>query len=103
METTRQFFLSATAASLSAIAGFASAPAAEEQKPGKQEISANEDLMREHGVLRRALLVYALTAPELRSNPSATMSVALNRTAVLFRKFGEDYHERALEEKFIFP
>ena len=27
-----------------------------------EEVSANEDLMREHGVLRRALLVYALAA-----------------------------------------
>jgi hypothetical protein len=31
-----------------------------------EEVSANEDLMREHGVLRRALLVYALAAPKLR-------------------------------------
>jgi hemerythrin-like domain-containing protein len=28
---------------------------------------------------------------------------ALNKTAKLFRTFGEDYHERKLEEAFIFP
>jgi hemerythrin-like domain-containing protein len=29
--------------------------------------------------------------------------VALSRTAQLFRSFGEDYHEKRLEEKLIFP
>jgi hemerythrin-like domain-containing protein len=68
-----------------------------------EEVSANEDLMREHGVLRRALLVYALSAPRLRADSDTVSPSALNRTALLFRRFGEDYHERRLEEPFIFP
>lgn len=68
-----------------------------------EEVSANEDLMREHGVLRRALLVYALAAPKLRTDPASVSPAALHQTAVLFRQFGEDYHERRLEEPFIFP
>ena len=37
------------------------------KKPGQEkEEGAVEDLMREHGVLRRALLVYIETAPRLR-------------------------------------
>ena len=68
-----------------------------------EEVSANEDLMREHGVLRRALLVYALAAPKLRTDPASISPAALHQTAVLFRNFGEDYHERRLEEPFIFP
>jgi len=70
---------------------------------GAEEVSANEDLMREHGVLRRALLVYALTSPRLRRGPESVPPGAIHRTAVLFRRFGEDYHERRLEEPLIFP
>jgi hemerythrin-like domain-containing protein len=67
------------------------------------EVTATEDLMREHGVLRRALFVYSETAARLRSNPSAVSPDALAKTARLFRDFGEDYHEKKLEEMFIFP
>jgi hemerythrin-like domain-containing protein len=72
--------------------------------PGQEkEVGAVEDLMREHGVLRRALLVYIETVPKIRTNPEQVAAAALNRTAQLFRHFGEDYHERRLEEPFIFP
>ena len=73
----------------------------ENEKGG--EVTATEDLMREHGVLRRALLVYTAAAPKLRSNPAAISPDALKRTATLFRAFGEDYHEKKLEETYIFP
>jgi hemerythrin-like domain-containing protein len=67
------------------------------------EVTALEDLMREHGVLRRALLVYTAVAAQLRSNPSTVAPDALQKTAKLFRTFGEEYHEKKLEEAFIFP
>lgn len=67
------------------------------------EVTATEDLMREHGVLRRALLVYTATATKLRGNPASVPPDALQKTAKLFRAFGEDYHEKKLEEAFIFP
>jgi hemerythrin-like domain-containing protein len=73
----------------------------EEAKGG--EVTATEDLMREHGVLRRALFVYSETAIKLRSNPSSVAPDALQKTANLFRAFGEDYHEKKLEEAYIFP
>lgn len=69
----------------------------------EKEVTATEDLMREHGVLRRALLVYVETVPRLRTSPGAIDPKALNDTAKLFRNFGEDYHERKLEEAHIFP
>src|SRR5436853_3450951 len=78
-----------------------------EKKDGSKEaageVTATEDLMREHGVLRRALLVYTEAALKLRSNPSAIDPGALQKTAKLFRAFGEDYHEKKLEEAYIFP
>ena len=74
------------------------------QKNDKEaEVTATEDLMREHGILRRAFLIYQETAVKLRTNSSALLPEALQKTAKLFRTFGEDYHEKALEETYIFP
>ncbi|MFL6207709.1 MAG: hemerythrin domain-containing protein [Pyrinomonadaceae bacterium] len=75
--------------------------AAEEEKGG--EVTATEDLMREHGVLRRALLIYSEVALKLRGNPAVVAPAALQKTAKLFRAFGEEYHEKKLEEAYIFP
>jgi hemerythrin-like domain-containing protein len=79
------------------------AHAAEAKETGVKATSATEDLMREHGVLRRALLVYRESAGKLRRNPREVAPAALNQAARLFRSFGEDYHERKLEEAYIFP
>jgi len=84
-----------------AAAGLAPGTLAAEDKD--KEVGANEDLMREHGVLRRALLVYRAAAMRLRSEPARVPADALAQTARLFRTFGEDYHERKLEEDHIFP
>jgi hemerythrin-like domain-containing protein len=67
------------------------------------DVSANEDLMREHGVLRRILVVYRETAGWLAEGRVAFDVGALGQAADLFRAFGEDYHERELEEQHIFP
>ncbi len=77
-----------------------------EKKEGKEkgeEVTAVEDLMREHGVLRRALLVYSETIPKLGGEALPVVPEMLQRTAKLFRAFGEDYHEKKLEETYIFP
>ena len=67
------------------------------------EVTAIEDLMREHGILRRALLVYQESASRLRQDEASVSPDVLEKVANLFRVFGEDYHERKLEEVFIFP
>jgi len=72
-------------------------------KPASGEVSAAEDLMREHGVLRRALMVYQESAVKLAAIASSVDPEALQKTAKLFRVFGEDYHEQKLEEAHIFP
>lgn len=66
------------------------------------DVGAVEDLMREHGILRRAILVFRQCAARL-GGAQAVEAEALHRTAQLFRDFGEDYHERKLEEQNIFP
>ena len=76
-------------------------PAPGEAEP--VEVTATEDLMREHGILRRALLVYQEAAVRLRQDAASVPPEVLEKTANLFRVFGEDYHEKKLEEVFIFP
>lgn len=74
------------------------------EQPGSEgEVTANEDLMREHGVLRRILIVYREAAPRIVSDPSKVDAAALAGAANLFRAFGEQYHEEKLEEQHIFP
>lgn len=75
-----------------------------QEAEGKEpEVTATEDLMREHGVLRRALLVYTETADRLDEDTSLNILESLQKTAHLFRNFGEEYHEKKLEEAYIFP
>jgi hemerythrin-like domain-containing protein len=74
-----------------------------EGEGGEGGVSAVEDLMREHGVLRRVLNLYAEVAERLDGGVTGVDAAALGEAAALFRTFGEDYHERALEERFIFP
>ena len=76
---------------------------ADKKTPDAKEVTAVEDLMREHGILRRALLVYSEAAIRLRKGAKDVSPAALQKTAKLFRTFGEDYHEKKLEEAYIFP
>jgi len=61
-------------------------------KPGQNkmggEVTATEDLMREHGVLRRALLVYSATAMKLRTNASSIAPDALPTAPDALQKTG---------------
>jgi hemerythrin-like domain-containing protein len=59
-------------------------------------------MMREHGVLRRILVVYREVAEMIRAGTRFDVA-ALADAADLFRTFGEDYHEHKLEEKHVFP
>jgi hemerythrin-like domain-containing protein len=77
-----------------------------EPAPGEAapvEVGAAEDLMREHGILRRVLLVYREAASRLRQDAASVPPDILEKAANLFRVFGEDYHEKSLEEVFVFP
>ncbi|THD74469.1 MAG: hemerythrin domain-containing protein [Phenylobacterium sp.] len=67
------------------------------------DVSATEDLMREHGVLRRLLVVYRETAGVIRTRPKTLELAVLGQAADLFRTFGEAYHEKSLEEAHVFP
>lgn len=68
---------------------------------GEDEVSPAEDLMREHGVLKRILLVYGEALRRLEANEDFSME-AVTDSAGIVRSFIEDYHAK-LEEDFLFP
>lgn len=68
------------------------------QKLGIAETSAVEDLMREHGVLDRLLLIYEYT---LDHSLLPQAQSCLYRAASLMKAFIEEYHEK-LEETYLF-
>jgi hemerythrin-like domain-containing protein len=70
---------------------------------GDDFVTANEDLMREHGVLRRILILSREVAPKLVASSMAVDGAALADATALFQTFGERYHEQMIEEDHIFP
>jgi hemerythrin-like domain-containing protein len=64
-------------------------------------VTAPEDLMKEHGVLNRCLLIYEEGMRRLAAKQEVAPEVFLH-TAELVRTFVEEYHEKN-EEKYIFP
>jgi hemerythrin-like domain-containing protein len=97
MNSDRRRFLGATAALGLGQLVLPSGAARGEEK--EEEVSAAEDLMREHGVLNRILLIFE---EGLRRKESELSPDVFHKPALLVRTFVEDYHEK-LEENFIFP
>lgn len=64
-------------------------------------VTAPEDLMKEHGVLNRCLLIYEEAIRRVQSKEDISPNV-FHHTANLVRRFVEEYHEKN-EEKYIFP
>jgi hemerythrin-like domain-containing protein len=96
MEPTRRHFLAAVCGSGVTLAAGGRAATKEEA-----EVGPAEDLMREHGVLRRVLFLYDEAAHRLDQNVTPPLD-ALGAGAAIVRRVIEDYHEK-LEESFVFP
>ena len=77
--------------------------AASKAKEGEEEgeISPSEDLMREHGLLDRVLLVYEEGLRRLDAREDVPPSAFAGGAGIVHR-FIEDYHEK-LEEDYLFP
>lgn len=96
--------ISASAAGVIALSACSGSP----PEPGKgrpdttpeQEVpvTAPEDLMREHGVLKRILLIYREGIRRLQADDQSP-APALNESAQIIRRFIEDYHGQ-LEEQY---
>ncbi len=98
-QTRRIFIRSGFVVGASLFGGVNLLRGAEEKK--EEEVSPAEDLMREHGVLKRVLLVYGEAIRRLESNQDLPPSAIMD-SAKIIRDFIEDYHEK-LEENFLFP
>ena len=68
---------------------------------GAEAVTPPEDLMREHGVLDRVLLIYEAVMRKQSANEDFDPAV-LTGSAEIVRDFIENYHEK-LEENYVFP
>jgi hemerythrin-like domain-containing protein len=104
----RAFLRTAVSTTAFALAGCATpkVPAASQFEPvaegnAEAEVTPGEDLMQEHGLLERILLLYDEGARRMEAGQPVDLTVISN-AATIVRRFVEDYHER-LEEEFVFP
>jgi hemerythrin-like domain-containing protein len=67
----------------------------------EEEVAPAEDLMREHGVLKRILLIYDEVRERIGAK-KAFPAAAVTDSAKIIRSFIEEYHEK-LEEEHLFP
>jgi len=99
----RRGFLSASAATAALVScsgkGGATTPGAPTDRDA--EVTPAEDLMREHGVLRRVLFIFDEAAHRLETGVDLPLD-QLAAGAGIIRHVIEDYHEQ-LEENHLFP
>jgi len=103
-QTRRAFFRAGLIASVSTFAGTTLLRAENGKGKGSDEdaeVSPAEDLMREHGVLKRVLLIYGEALRRMDTSEELPPEPVVD-SAKIIRNFIEDYHEK-LEEDFLFP
>jgi hemerythrin-like domain-containing protein len=108
IEARRAFLRAATSTMAVGIIGCASERATNGTKTetphgaeDEGEVTPGEDLMQEHGVLERILLVYDEAVRRLEHNEALDWAL-VGDAASIVRRFVEEYHEK-LEEQFVFP
>lgn len=67
----------------------------------KEEVTPPEDLMREHGVLDRVLLLYEAILQKISANADFDPAL-VSQSAEIVRDFINNYHEKS-EEQHVFP
>lgn len=108
----RRDFLMHSGATLAGLAGITASLAVprlasgqgsekKDQTKGSEKVSPAEDLMREHGLLNRILLIYDYHIHLLDSRQNFDFTI-LASAADIIKRFVEDYHEK-LEEGYLFP
>lgn len=98
-DTSRRGFVHIVgAAGLMTVGGLITPAIAKEEA---EEVTPPEDLMREHGVLDRVLLIYEAAMRKFAANEDFDPAV-LTDSAQIIRDFIENYHEKS-EEDAVFP
>jgi hemerythrin-like domain-containing protein len=104
-QTRRSFARAGLIAGASLLTGSTLLGAIEEKNSapvGEQGVTPPEDLMQEHGVLKRIILVYGEGLRRLDAGKTDLPPEPIAESAKIIRTFIEDYHEK-LEEDFLFP
>ena len=65
------------------------------------DVSTNENLMRQHGILKRVLLMYDEVIRRIEAGQDFPAQTVIDAAGIV-RKFIEDYHEK-IEEEHLFP
>jgi hemerythrin-like domain-containing protein len=91
----------AAAGSIAGIAFLHGCKSEKDEDEEDQKVSPPEDLMQEHGLLNRILLIYDTCRGHLINSVSFPVT-ALSDSAGIIRSFVEDYHEKQ-EEDYLFP
>ena len=102
-EERRRFLRAASVAGIALASGAGRTAWAGSSEPEAEgaEVTPGEDLMQEHGVLRRILLIYDEAIARVEKQRALDLSV-VTKAAGIVRRFVEDYHEKQ-EEEFVFP
>ena len=83
------------------ISGISLVGCSNKEQDEDKEVSPPEDLMQEHGLLNRILLIYDHCRAGLVNNQPLDLAI-LQNSAKIIRTFVEDYHEKQ-EENYLFP
>jgi hemerythrin-like domain-containing protein len=101
-DSRRQFLIrSAACLGFAALGSPAALLAATSKEAMAEEVTPTEDLMREHGVLRRLMLIFDGIGGRLQGSAAFPPDPLIHATK-LIRRFIQDYHEKD-EEEFLFP
>ena len=101
MHTTRRLFLAGSGLVLAGCTGGARGASKASDEEKGEEVTPAEDLMREHGVLRRVMYLYDEAIERFGAGREVPLD-ALAGGAGIIRHVIEDYHEK-LEEQDVFP
>jgi hemerythrin-like domain-containing protein len=97
----RRLVQSGTGLLIASAVGLTSAHAYEASPSIYEVVSPPEDLMREHGVLNRVLLIYEAALERIARDEDFDIAT-VSRAAKIVQDFIEGYHERN-EEQHLFP
>jgi len=99
----RSFLRTASAASLAVVGCASTGKSTPERndKGNEPEVTPGEDLMQEHGVLERIVLIYDEVGRRIDRGERFDPKTVVDAAGIIHR-FVEDYHEKN-EERFIFP
>src|SRR5438477_385628 len=102
-ENQRRDFLKTTVAlgTVGAITGINIFSGCKKKEGNGKDVSPPEDLMQEHGVLNRILLIYDYCKIKMLGKELFPIE-AISDSATIVRTFVEDYHEKQ-EENYLFP